>query len=376
MKTFSNLILEVVNPGLCQRCGACVAFCSAINYGALELDSAGQPRYADKNKCIEGGLCYEICPAIDKLEEETKRNVSWTAPMGRVSDITIARAKDPAIRRTATDGGVVTALLVYLYQTGRIDGAVVTKPVGPFERESFLAATEDDIRSAAGFFFDTAYGMKSVSDYYSTRSRNAGFNPILSKGLQRVAFVGTPCQIKAMRKMQTLNIYPSDSIKICFGLFCSGNFIFGETERQKIARIAGFQWDQVRKINIKENLIVHMDSGEVFTVRLSDLKFMKRQACKFCSDFSAEYADLSFGGLGADEGWTTVIVRSPVGTKILSDSKYTAIEEIRHKDHPGLSNQALKKVRLWSDRKKQAALSSRKELGIETPDSTLEECSV
>jgi len=374
MKTFDNLIQEVLVPGLCHRCGACVAFCSAINYGALELDSEGHPRYADKNKCVAGGLCYEICPAIDKLEAETKSNVAWTAPMGRVSGIIIARAKDPAIRRSATDGGVVTALLVYLFQKGQIDGAVVTKPVGPFQRKSFLAASEDDIRSAAGFFFDTAHGMKSVSDYYSTLSRIAEFNPMLSKGLRRVAFVGTPCQIKAMRKMQTLNIYPSDSVKICFGLFCSGNFNFGEKERDKIAQIGEFEWKNVKKINIKEDLIVHLQSGEAITILLSDLKFIKRPACKYCFDFSAEYADISFGGLGAEEGWTTVIARSPAGAKILQDSKFKALEEIRPKDPSNLSNQALKKVKLWSDKKKDAALASRKMLGIVSSDPRLEDC--
>jgi coenzyme F420 hydrogenase subunit beta len=372
MKTFSDLIQEVLDPGLCHRCGACVAFCSAINYGALAFDSEGLPVYADKNNCIEGGLCYEICPAIDKLETETKNKVAWTAPMGRVADILIARAKDPAIRRSATDGGVVTALLVYLFQKGQIDGAVVTKSVGPFQRESFLAVTEDHIRSAAGFFFDTASGMQSVGDYYSTIARLAEFNPMLRQGLRRVAFVGTPCQIKAMRKMQTLNIYPSDSVKICFGLFCSGNFIFGEKERQEIAQIAGFQWDHVKKINIKEDLIVHMASGEALAVRLSDLEFLKRHACQFCFDFSAEYADISFGGLGAEEGWTTVIVRSPVGTKILADSKNKAIEANRQKDIARLSNQALKKVRRWSDKKKDAALENRKILGIASSDNRLE----
>jgi coenzyme F420 hydrogenase subunit beta len=364
MKTFSNLIQEVLTPGLCYHCGACVAFCSAINYGALELDPDGQPRYADKNKCIEGGLCYEICPSIDKLEKETKINVDWTAPMGRVSEIKIARAKDPTIRQSATDGGVVTALLVHLFQKGEIDGAVVAKPVGTFQRESFLAVSEGDIRSAAGFFFDTAHGMQSVGEYYSTLSRTAEFNPVLSQGLQRVGFVGTPCQIKAMRKMQTLNLYPSDSVRICLGLFCSGNFIFGKKQREEIAQIGGFQWDKVKKVNIKENLMVHMENGEVITVSLGDLKLMKRHACNFCSDFSAEYADISFGGLGAEDGWTTVIARSPAGAKILSESKNKAIEEIRQKNHPELVNQALKKVKLWSDMKRAAALESRGTLGI------------
>ena len=374
MKTFDNLIQEVLKPGLCHRCGACVAFCTSINYGALELDSDGIPRYADKDKCIEGGLCYAICPEIDELEDETKQRVGWTAPIGRVTDVSIARATDATIRDTATDGGVVTALLVNLLRKGRIDLAVVTKQIGPFQRESFLAATEEDIRSAAGFFFDTSYGMQRFGDYYSSFSRIGEFNTLSNKGFHRVAFVGTPCQIQAVRKMQTLNIYPADTVKFCLGLFCSGNFVFGEKQRNEIAQIGGFQWEKVNKINIKENLMIHLKSGEVVTVTLSDLEFMKRPACNFCADFSAEYADISFGGIGAEEGWTTVIVRSPVGLRIFSDAKFKAIEENRQTCHPLLPAQALNKVRLWSARKKDAAFNSRKTLSLNSSDLKLADC--
>ena len=81
MKTFSDLIEEVQNPGLCQRCGGCVAFCTAINYGALELDEEGKPRYKADGKCIEGGLCYSICPETHELDEEVKSLVAWEPPM-------------------------------------------------------------------------------------------------------------------------------------------------------------------------------------------------------------------------------------------------------------------------------------------------------
>jgi coenzyme F420 hydrogenase subunit beta len=47
MKSFTNLIQDVQKPGLCHRCGGCVTFCSAVNFGALELDPEGKPRYAD-----------------------------------------------------------------------------------------------------------------------------------------------------------------------------------------------------------------------------------------------------------------------------------------------------------------------------------------
>jgi coenzyme F420 hydrogenase subunit beta len=367
MKTFDDLIQEVIDPGLCHRCGACVAFCSSINYGALELDSEGKPGYADKDKCIEGGLCYLICPEIEELNEETRQLAGWTAPIGRVADISIARSTDSAIRHSATDGGVVTALLVHLLRKGQIDSAVVAKQVAPYQRRSFLAATEEEIRSAAGFSFDAACGIKSVSDHYSNFYRVGDFNPLNNQGFRRVAFVGTPCQIQALRKMQTLNIYPSDAVKYCLGLFCSGSFICGEKEREKIAQIGCFQWEQVYRVNIKENLIIHLKSGEALTIRLSDLKFMKRRACNFCVDYSSEYADISFGGLGAEEGWTTVIVRSPLGASIFSEAKYRAIEESRQTGHPPLPVQALNKIKVWSNQKRGSAFENRKKLRMSSP---------
>ena len=368
MKSFTNLIHDVQKPGLCHRCGGCVTFCSAVNFGALELDSEGKPRYADEDKCIECGLCYTICPEIDELNEETRQHLGWSPPIGRVIETAIARATDSTIRDRATDGGVVTALLVHLFKSGKIDGAIVTRQAGPFQREPFLAMSETDIRDAAGFFFDTSQGMKRFSDFYITFSQFREFNPLIQKGLQRVAFVGTPCQIRAVRRMQILNIVPADSIKYCLGLFCSGNFVFGEKQREKIAKIGGFKWADVSKVNIKTDLIVHLNSGETKTVMLDELEFMKRFACYFCPDYSAEYADLSFGGIGAEEGWTTVITRTPVGRAIIADARSRAIEvDQQGKKHSAVSS-ALKQVRKWSAKKRELAVKNRESLGKKFPD--------
>jgi coenzyme F420 hydrogenase subunit beta len=285
-----------------------------------------------------------------------------------VIETVIARATDQTIRAKATDGGVVTALLVHLFKSGRIDGAIVTKQIGPFQREPFLAVSEADIRDAAGFFFDTSHGMKRFSDFYLTYSQFREFNPLIQKGLQRVAFVGTPCQIRAIRRMQILNIIPADSIKFCLGLFCSGNFVFGEKQREKLAEIGGFQWDDVSKINIKTDLIVHLNSGETKNIMLEELEFMKRFACYFCPDYSAEYADLSFGGIGAEEGWTTVITRTPVGRAVMADARSKAIEVNRHVKKPGSASRALKSVRTWSVKKRDTAATNRKSLGKKFPD--------
>jgi coenzyme F420 hydrogenase subunit beta len=369
MKTFVHLIEEVQKLGLCHHCGGCVAFCTAINYGALELGEEGRPHYKDPDKCIECGLCYCICPEISELDEEVKIKTAWQPPLGRVMDITAARSTDPEIRSRGTDGGVVTSLLMRLLELKRIDGAIVSNRVGPFQRLPWLARTKEEILEAAGFHFETSHGMKLYADIFSTFSPSVlELSHIVGGHLNRVAFVGTPCQINAMRRMQALGIIPSDSIKYYFGLFCSGNFSFGSEQRRSLEEIGNFQWEEVLKINVKEDLMIHLHNGEVRHISLDKLDFMKRYACQYCYDYSAEYADLSFGGLASPEGWTTVITRSLLGRSIMTDARGVNLERHRYiqpyscKEHRPWAPQAMAKVQEWSEKKKQRAALRRLEL--------------
>ncbi|MHC1742065.1 MAG: Coenzyme F420 hydrogenase/dehydrogenase, beta subunit C-terminal domain [Syntrophobacteraceae bacterium] len=353
MKTFFHLKQEVQDRGLCHRCGGCVSFCTAINYGALHIDEDGSPCYADVGKCIECGICYLICPEIHDLDDEQKRVAGWSAPIGRVIEVATARAADPDIRARATDGGVVTALLVHLYNMGFIDGAIVTKQTGPFQRSPWLATTQKEIIEAAGFHFDASHGMKLFGEEYSTYAPSIQELQELSKqGLRRVAFVGTPCQIKAVRKMEALGIVPADIIRYHFGLFCTGNFKFGPAERERLEAAGGFRWEDVARVNVKESLVIHLKDGQQRPLPLDQLDFMKRYACRFCDDYSAEFADLSFGGLGSEEGWTTVLARSVHGRAILAHGRGRAVEEFDRSADPHLGTRILRTVEDWSIRKK------------------------
>ncbi|MFP4049417.1 MAG: Coenzyme F420 hydrogenase/dehydrogenase, beta subunit C-terminal domain, partial [Desulfovermiculus sp.] len=155
----------------------------------------------------------------------------------------------------------------------------------------------------------------------------------------------------------------SEAIAYCLGLFCSGNFIFGPEQREKLAEIGGFGWNDVQKMNIKDSFQIHLTSGEVRSIDIDQLDFMKRVACRYCPDYTAEYADVSFGGLGALEGWTTVLTRTPLGRAILADARGEALEEFDHKVNPQYATQAFKAALTWSEHKKAAAEQSRHELG-------------
>jgi coenzyme F420 hydrogenase subunit beta len=357
MKTFASLVEEVQKPGRCRRCGGCVTFCSAINYGALAQDPDGTPRYSDPEKCIECGMCYMLCPVINELEEEAKRKALWQEPVGNVLGVGVARAKDASIREIATDGGVLTAILLRLFDEGRIDGAVLAKGAGPFLRRPFLATTRKDILEAAGSFAGPPHGRDLVGGRYGTfASSIAGLGEQLRQGLRRVACVALPAQILTIRKMQVLGVVPTDSLYCLIGLFCSGQFEFGQSGRKRLEKLGGFAWSEVERINVKDALHVQVRGRGTVTIPLEELDGLRRFACRFCTDYGAEYADISCGGLGAEAGWTTVVTRTPLGRAILADAMQTVVEAYPEKTNPRAGQQALEAISQRSEWKQLRAV--------------------
>ncbi len=355
MKTFFDLKQEVHATGRCHGCGGCVTFCTAINYGALEMGDDNIPRYTSVEKCIDCGLCYMICPVIDELDQKIKEQSAWSAPIGRVVDITVAQVRDKDQRARATDGGVVTGMLLHLFDTGRIDGAIVTKNTTE-GREPFLATTREDILASAGSHFDTTQGVAHLGERYSTYSPSTqALGALIRQGLKRIAFVGTPCQIKSVRKMQALKIVPSDAIKYYFGLFCTANFDFSGGKLHELEKLADCAMDSIEKINIKDHLLLHRKDGGTSKVAFRDLAFAKRSACSFCDDFSAEYADISFGGLGAGEGWTTVVTRTAIGRAVFADACDASLSFLSIDENPNLDSSIIQNLQESSQKKKLAA---------------------
>jgi coenzyme F420 hydrogenase subunit beta len=61
-----------------------------------------------------------------------------------------------------------------------------------------------------------------------------------------------------------------------------------------------------------------------------------RAACFACTDFANEYADISCGGLGSPDGYTTTILRTTAGEALYNRAKQDgAIEQLsfRNRDH-------------------------------------------
>jgi len=373
MKGFGDILKHVHENNLCTRCGGCVSFCTAMNYGALDMDENGYPCFKDEKQCIECGICHMICPETNDLDDDIKNMVHWEAPAGRIISTNIFRTTDQAIRQNATNGGAVTGILMHLMHNGLIDAAVVSRQQGMLSRQPSLASSPDELLDTCGSFFDTSHGMVQYSEYYAAHNPSyLSLEDMKNFKASRVAFVGTPCQVAALRKMQALGVVPSDCIHLVLGLFCSGNFAFDDKAGKHLEKVGRFNLEDVRKVDIKDKLHISLKDGNIHVLPLEELDFNMRPACRFCGDYTAEFADLSFGGIGSEEGWTTVIARTQTGLDVLKKTEGATLEAFNSQEtKSGLAgnenkiSKALHRVLRKSELKKDMAGRNRETLNTQ-----------
>lgn len=305
--SFGILLAKVVLAEKCVGCSACVSFCpiSCLEY------SEGKPKLV--KKCANCGICVVVCPKYEQtlpsLEESVfGRQRKPEEEFGVYRRIVIAQANDNNIRQACQDGGVVTALLKYALEKKIIDGAALSgvsqdKPFYPVPR---LVTTPEEVLKCAG----TRY----------TYSPNLlAFQEGIKQDKKKLAFVGTPCQIYALRKIEDLLFKYVSPLKFAIGLLCTESFTYEGLMEKYIQGELGVNLGDIQKINIKAKLLVTTKSGEVKVIPLKEAKQYTRKGCTICTDFSSELADISVGGLGLSD-WTFTILRTKKGEEIFDDA--------------------------------------------------------
>jgi len=280
--SFEESLEKLVLPAECMGCAACVAVCP---FGCLDYVN-GKPEEIEE--CKVCGICAQVCPryelpwsALEELTFGRERNPK--EEFGVYRRIVVARTTDEDILRACQDGGVVTTLLMHALGKGRIDGAALS---GTSEDRRFhpvpkLATTPAQILECAG----TRY-------FYSPNL--LAFNEGVKQKRTSIAFVGTPCQIQALRRIQMVPLRKyAERLSFAIGLMCTESFTY-----------EGFK----------------TKSGEEKVISLKEAKQYTRKSCLPCTDFSAELADISAGGLGLS-GWTLTIIRTVKGEEIFRDAE-------------------------------------------------------
>jgi len=340
---------EVVAYGSCCACGSCVLVCpySTIQYIDARPKHVGKGDapfdYCKVSEEIGCDICAQACPRLYPREHHLTDAVFGTdkpnqGNFGVYRRILVAKSKDPRIMDQCQDGGVVTMLLAGALKAGLIDGAVVSALDGNTRCSpvSSVVTSEEKIIAAAG-------------SWYTYVPNNLALADALKKNLRRIAFVGVPCQVTPLRKLETID--PrfleiggkresviarqrkflkgfAEIVSLNLGLFCSETFVYEGLMVQKIEREMGIPLEDVRKFNIKGNVLIHKKDGTIEELKLKAAQEFTRPECRHCADFSAELADLSFGGLGTT-GWTIVVIRTARGEAAFSQLETQGLLEVR-----------------------------------------------
>lgn len=314
-KSSSDLELEVFSQDLCTSCGACVNICPYIK--------VVRDKVAVIEPCgLTEGKCYDFCPRtltdIAALDKSVFGKTRTDFALGPYISIEMAQAKDSEIRCRAQYGGVVSALMKYALDTGQISSAVVTRPFdGAMMPASVLAEESNQVQGCAG------------SNYISSATL-AKMNEATKQGKDSLGIVGIPCQVIALRKMQSSKHETgAKGVKLVIGLFCTwalsykgfSEFLKGKVDLSKVKRID----IPPPPANV---MVVETTAGEV-RFSLDEVRKFIKPTCGVCYDMTSEFADISVGMVEGIEDWNTLIVRTPAGKKFIDKAKKAGVLNTR-----------------------------------------------
>ena len=87
------------------------------------------------------------------------------------------------------------------------------------------------------------------------------------------------------------------------------------------------------KMNIKGVFQIWMKDGSYHEIDLKECHQWTREGCKMCPDFAAEHADISTGGIGEDNDWTLVLVRTDLGREIIDRMIAAGVDHLPPRRH-------------------------------------------
>lgn len=207
-------LYRIVEEGLCIGCGLCQ---SVAGPDAIKMKKTPN---GFERPIVTGDLShetvddiYDTCPGtrIEGLPErlvepDTKHDNVW----GAWRRMSLSWAAEPEIRHEGSTGGVLTALGIYLLESGRVDFILHARASEqePTFGERHMSFTRADVIAGAG----SRYGpTATLTDMQDALDRNQPF-----------AFIGKPCDIAALRNYARHDSRVDELVKYWLTPVCGG----------------------------------------------------------------------------------------------------------------------------------------------------------
>ena len=294
-----ELVTGVIDAGLCIGCGACVSLCPYLK------------SHAGKTALLfpctrEQGRCFAYCPKIEVDLDAASHAVFGqpytTRPLGRFLEVKAARAGIAMKGGTFQAGGTVSAIITYALKEKLIDAAVLTGREG--------------VRAVPRIVTSPASVVDSATSSYAAAPTLSAFNQAVKEGYRRIGVVATPCQTLALAQMRANPMNEenfTDPTGLVTGIFCTWALDYRRFRNLLRGRV---DESAIVKMDIPpppaEKMELYTKQGTV-AIPLAEVRAQVPDACGYCFDMTAEFADVSVGVHEGRSDSNTLIIRTGRG---------------------------------------------------------------
>lgn len=320
-----DTIESVVDGHLCTGCGTCVTICPRRAVSMRETAAGLLVATIDHAACNRCGLCAEVCSGSHL---STGLVSEFADPFtGDCVAAYVGFATDHQIRQSGQSGGVVTALLQYLIDSGRIDRAVVTE-----------MPEDGSLRPQAKVASDHQVIGQSQGSKYCPVAVNAALKET-NATQERIAVVGLPCHLHGIRNLQVCNKRWQDRVSITIGLFCDRTLSYSAIDY--LANSADLQRSEVTSIVFRDRSRYGWPGEVKLITNEGDMRYLPSAIrmeikdiftpihCRLCFDKLNVLCDIAMGdAYGVREspkGFSVLIARTRLGQEVVEAAQLAGV---------------------------------------------------
>lgn len=214
----------------CIGCGMCE---SELDI-PFKKDAKGykKPMFSVSDKTEK--FLKEVCPVTGLQTELLSEKDIW----GKAKAVYAGYCTDAFIRKKASSGGVLTALALYLLESGQVDGIIQVKAdsENPTMTQCWVSSTREEIIACCGSRYSISHPWEQLSNCIDEKKKYAA--------------VGKPCDIAALRNLKChCNRY--ENIIYLLSFFCAG--LPSETANHSLVEELGCETETCQSLTYRGN---------------------------------------------------------------------------------------------------------------------------